>query len=122
MFADGAATAQYAGTNDPTADLPGWSAAISAGEPTAQADPLVAQALTQLETYRSPYYLPVPQPAEQVPVFAVSHQPLAAYLYDIVRDANVLNCRMAAGDVVVATGTIGREQDGRTLNLPAVPR
>ncbi len=70
LFADGAATAQYAGPGDPTADLPGWFAAISAGEPTAQNDPLVAQALTQLQTYRSPYYLPVPPPAGQVPVFA----------------------------------------------------
>ena len=70
LFADGAATAQYAGTGDPTADLPGWYAAISAGEPAGQNDPLVAQALTQLETYRSPYYLPVPPPGTQVPVFA----------------------------------------------------
>jgi len=70
LFADGASTAQYAGPGDATADLPGWFTAISAGEPTAQNDPLVAQALTQLETYRSAYYLPVPHPAEQVPVFA----------------------------------------------------
>lgn len=70
LFADGAASAQYAGANDPTADLPGWFAAISAGEPTAESDPLVAQALTQLTTYRSAYYLPVPAPASQVPVFA----------------------------------------------------
>jgi len=71
LFADGAATAQYAGASDPTADLPGWFAAISAGEPTAQSDPLVAQALSQLQTYRSPYYLPVPPPSAQVPVFAM---------------------------------------------------
>lgn len=70
LFADGAATAQYAGANDPTADLPGWFAAVSAGEPTAESDPLVAQALTQLTRYRSAYYLPVPAPAKQVPVFA----------------------------------------------------
>jgi dienelactone hydrolase len=70
LFADGSATAQYAGPGDPTADLPGWFAAIGAGEPTAQSDPLVAQALTQLETYRSAFYLPVPRPAAQVPVFA----------------------------------------------------
>ncbi len=70
LFADGGVTAQYAGSNDPSADLPGWFAAISAGEPTAQSDPLVAQALTQIEKYRSAYYLPVPPPAAQVPVFA----------------------------------------------------
>src|SRR5262249_37725857 len=70
LFADGAATAQYAGANDPTADLPGWFAAVSAREPTAGADPLVAQAPTPLTRYRSAYYLPVPAPAEQVPVFA----------------------------------------------------
>lgn len=70
LFADGAATAQYAGPGDPTADLPGWFAAISAGEPAADANPLVAQTLSQLQAYRSPYYLPVPPPATQVPVFA----------------------------------------------------
>lgn len=70
LFADGAATAQYASANDPTADLPGWFTAISAGEPGSQSDPLVAQALTELTTYRSPFYLPVPGPGEQVPVFA----------------------------------------------------
>jgi hypothetical protein len=70
LFADGAATAQYAGPNDPTADLPGWFAAISAGEPATQSDPLVAQALAQLTKFRSAYYLPVPRPAQQIPVFA----------------------------------------------------
>jgi hypothetical protein len=70
LFADGTATAQYAGPSDPTADLPGWFAAISAGEPTAQGDPLMVQALSQLQAYRSAYYLPVPPPATQVPVFA----------------------------------------------------
>jgi X-Pro dipeptidyl-peptidase C-terminal non-catalytic domain/X-Pro dipeptidyl-peptidase (S15 family) len=70
LFADGAAFAQYAGANDPTADLPGWFAAIGAGEPSAQSDPLVAQALIQLQRYRSPYYLPVPPAATRVPVFA----------------------------------------------------
>jgi dienelactone hydrolase len=70
LYADGTATAQYAGANDPTADLPGWFAALNAGEPSTQADPLVAQALHQLEKYRSAYYLPVPPPATQVPVFA----------------------------------------------------
>jgi hypothetical protein len=70
LYADGQATAQYAGTNDPTADLPGWYAAISAGEPGSQSDPLVAQALHQLMAYRSPFYMPVPGPGERVPVFA----------------------------------------------------
>lgn len=68
LFADGGATAQYAGANDPTADLPGWFTAISAGEPGSQRDPLVAQALTQLRDYRSPYSLPVPRrPATRSP-------------------------------------------------------
>lgn len=70
LYADGTATAQYAGANDPTADLPGWFAALNAGEPSTQADPVVKQALHQLEKYRSAYYLPVPPPAAQVPVFA----------------------------------------------------
>ena len=70
LFAAGAAFAQYAGATDATADLPGWFAAISAGEPTAQQDPLVAQSLAQLRNYRSAYYMPVPPPDAQVPVFA----------------------------------------------------
>jgi predicted acyl esterase len=69
LFADGLGTAQYAGSNDPTADLPGWFAAFAAGEPTYETNPLVAQAINQLEQYRSPWYLPVPPAAAQVPVF-----------------------------------------------------
>jgi acetyl esterase/lipase len=66
LYGLGTAYAQYS-TTDPTADLPAWFTAISAGEPYS-ADPLVASALTQLTTYRSAYYQPIPRPAEQVPV------------------------------------------------------
>ncbi len=71
LFALGEATAQYApaGTH-PSADLSAWFAAIGAGEPYA-ADPIVKEAVTQLTKYRSAYYMPVPDPAEAVPVFTV---------------------------------------------------
>jgi|GEM_PF-175654 len=68
LYADGQATAQYAPPGaDPSADLPGWLAAVSAGEPYG-ADPLVAQAMAQLEHYRSPLAMPVPPPGRRVPV------------------------------------------------------
>jgi dienelactone hydrolase len=95
LFADGAASAQYAGINDPTADLPGWLAAISAGEPTAQSDPLVAQALTQLTRYRSAYYLPVPPPAAQIPVF--DEQGLTDPLFPGIQALQMIN-KLTAGD------------------------
>jgi hypothetical protein len=108
LFADGAATAQYAGTNDPTADLPGWLAAISAGEPAAQHDPLVAQALTQLETYRSPYYLPVPSPAGQVPVFAAQGltDPLFSAI-QLLQEVNKLTAAYPHYPVWAALGDLG---------------
>ena len=71
LFALGEATAQYApvGT-DPSADLTGWFAGIGAGEPYS-ANPIVAQAVTQLTRYRSAYYMPVPKPAAAVPVLTI---------------------------------------------------
>ena len=105
LFADGAATAQYAGANDPTADLPGWLAAISAGEPTAQSDPLVAQALTQLETYRSAYYLPVPPPAGQIPVFAA--QGITDPLFPGIQLLQMLNKLTAADPAYPVWAAIG---------------
>ncbi len=71
LFALGEATAQYAPPGaDPTADLPAWYAAIGAGEPYS-ADPIVAQAVTQLTRYRSALYLPVPPMAKAVPILTV---------------------------------------------------
>jgi hypothetical protein len=105
LFADGAATAQYAGTNDPTADLPGWFAAISAGEPTAQSDPLVAQALTQLTRYRSAYYLPVPPQAEQVPVF--DEQGLTDPLFPGIQALQMINKLTAADPAYPVWATLG---------------
>jgi dienelactone hydrolase len=71
LYALGQAYAQYAtAAQDPTADLPGWFAAITAGEPYS-ANPLVAAAVTQLRDYRSPFYLPVPAPGRQVPVLDI---------------------------------------------------
>jgi X-Pro dipeptidyl-peptidase C-terminal non-catalytic domain/X-Pro dipeptidyl-peptidase (S15 family) len=108
LFADGTATAQYAGTNDPTADLPGWFAAIGAGEPAAQSDPLVAQALSQLQAYRSAYHLPVPPPAEQVPVFAA--QGLTDPLFpgiQLLQEINKLTTAHPAYPVWAALGDLG---------------
>lgn len=68
LFGLGVSTAQYAPPGvDPSADLTSWYAAISAGEPYA-ANPMVGYALNQLERYRSPFSLPVPPRALQVPV------------------------------------------------------
>jgi hypothetical protein len=108
LFADGAATAQYAGPSDPTADLPGWFAAISAGEPTAQSDPLVAQAITQLEKYRSPYYLPVPPPGQQVPVFAAQGvtDPLFPAI-QLLQEINKLTAAYPSYPVWAALGDLG---------------
>lgn len=108
LFADGAASAQYAGANDPTADLPGWFAAVSAGEPSAQSDPLVAQALTQLTTYRSAFYLPVPRPAVQVPVFA--EQGITDPLFpgiQLLQMVNKLTARYPAYPVWTFLGDLG---------------
>jgi len=105
LFADGTATAQYAGPSDPTADLPGWFAAIGAGEPTAQSDPLVAQALTQLTKYRSAYYLPVPPPAEQVPVFAA--QGLTDPLFPGIQALQMINKLTAAYPGYPVWATLG---------------
>lgn len=105
LFADGAATAQYAGPNDPTADLPGWFAAIGAGEPTAQADPLVAQAISQLQTYRSAYYLPVPPPATRVPVF--DEQGLTDPLFRGIQALQMINKLTAADPACPVWATLG---------------
>ena len=69
LYASGLVNAQYT-VADPTADLPGWFAAIGAGEPY-EADPLTAPMLRQLTEYRSAYHLPVPPPGAEVPVFSV---------------------------------------------------
>ena len=108
LFAAGGATAQYAGPEDPTADLPGWFAAISAGEPGAQSDPLVAQALAQLRDFRSPFYLPVPGPAAQVPVFAA--QGLTDPLFpgiQLLQEVNRLTAAYPRYPVWAALGDLG---------------
>lgn len=71
LFGLGAATAQYAPPGvDPTADLTSWYAAISAGEPY-RADPIVAQAASQLTNYRSALSMPVPSLQRAVPILTV---------------------------------------------------
>lgn len=118
LFADGAATAQYAGANDPTADLPGWYTAISAGEPGSQSDPLVAQALTQLRTYRSPYYLPVPGLGARVPVFAA--QGLTDPLFpgiQLLQEVNRLTSSYPDYPVWAALGDLGHSYAANPRDL-----
>ncbi|MGN9779729.1 CocE/NonD family hydrolase C-terminal non-catalytic domain-containing protein [Micromonospora sp. H33] len=69
LYAAGQSSAQYA-ADDPSANLPGWFAAITAGEPY-HTNPLVAQALGELERFRSAYSMPVPAASAQVPVYAI---------------------------------------------------
>jgi len=72
LYADGQASAQYAAPNaDPTADLSTWYAGITAGEPYS-ANPSATTAAQQVGgAFRSPYAMPVPAPAHQVPVFVI---------------------------------------------------
>jgi dienelactone hydrolase len=118
LYADGEATAQYAGANDPTADLPGWFAAISAAEPTAESDPLVAQALTQLEKYRSAYYMPVPPPATQVPVFAI--QGLTDPLFPAIQLLQMINKLTAAYPHYPVWAALGDLGHAYAANPPAL--
>jgi predicted acyl esterase len=75
LFADGAASAQYSAPNsDPTADLTTWNAAINAGEPYS-ANPNATAALVQVGgAFRSPFAMPVPVRAHEVPVFVIQGQ------------------------------------------------
>ena len=72
LYADGTATAQYAAPNtDPTADLTTWFAALNAGEPY-ESNPVAATALSQVGgAFRSPFAMPVPTGAHEVPVFVI---------------------------------------------------
>ena len=71
LFADGRPPRSTPGPNDPTADLPGWFTAHQRRRAVRHAgDPWSSRRCTSSRTYRSAYYLPVPPPAAQVPVFA----------------------------------------------------
>jgi X-Pro dipeptidyl-peptidase (S15 family) len=71
LFALGEQTAQFAPPQlDPTADLVSWFAGLSAGEPY-EVNPQVANAITQVTQFRSPYYMPVPPAANAVPVLSL---------------------------------------------------
>ncbi len=69
LYTLGQSTAQYA-VSDPSADLPGWFAAFNTGEPY-ETNPIVGQAIQQLQRFRSAYYLPVPAAPHQIPVFDI---------------------------------------------------
>jgi acetyl esterase/lipase len=68
LYADGEAYAQYSQT-DKTADLPGWFAEVSKGEPYTGS--MIKQAIYQIVHYRSPYYMPVPGRGYRVPVLDI---------------------------------------------------
>jgi len=72
LYGDGQASAQYASPGtDPSADLSNWFAGISAGEPYS-ANPTAVTAAQQVGgAFRSPFAMPVPAKAHQVPVFVV---------------------------------------------------
>lgn len=93
LYALGQQNAQYATANDPTADIPDWYAAISAGEPY-EADPLVGRILQQLGTYRSAYSLTVPPASTQVPVLSI--QGTTDPLFSGVQTTQMINKLRAA--------------------------
>ena len=71
LFALGEQTAQFAPPQvDPTADLVSWFAGLSTGEPY-EVNPQVANAITQVTQFRSPYYMAVPPAGHEVPVLAL---------------------------------------------------
>jgi len=71
LYVLGQETAQFAPPQlDPTADLTSWFAGLSAGEPY-EVNPQVANAITQVTQFRSPYYMQVPPAANAVPVLAL---------------------------------------------------
>ncbi len=109
LFADGGATAQYPVPGvDPTADLTTWFAGINAGEPYS-ANPTATQALVQVGgAFRSPYAMPVPTGANEVPVFVIQGQ--TDPLFDAFQALDMVN-RLHATDpswpVTVFLGDVG---------------
>ncbi len=109
LYADGTATAQYATPGaDPTADLTTWFSAINAGEPYG-ANPAATQALAQIGgAFRSPYAMPVPTGAAEVPVFVIQGQ--TDPLFDAFQALDMVN-RLKAVDrswpVVAFLGDVG---------------
>ncbi len=108
LFSLGEATAQYAPPGiDPGADLTSWFAAIGAGEPYG-ANPVVARAVSSIDKYRSAWYMPVPRPPEQVPVFSV--QGLTDPLFPAVQSlqmAQRLRARYPGYPVWTVLGNVG---------------
>lgn len=75
LFASGVSSAQYAPTGvDPTADLTAWLAALSAGEPYEQ-NTVARTAVREVGgAFRSPFAMPVPAVAQEVPTFVIQGQ------------------------------------------------
>ena len=94
LFALGGETAQYALPQvDPTADLVSWFAGLTAGEPY-EVNPQVANAVTQVTQFRSPYYMPVPSAANAVPVLNV--QGFTDPLFPAIQNTQMVNRLLAA--------------------------
>ncbi len=98
LYALGQTTAQYSST-DPTADLPAWFAALSAGEPY-EANPTVQTAIQQLEQFRSPLTMPLSK-QNRVPVFAI--QGLTDPLFPAIQAVELAKRLTAAGYQVWTT-------------------
>ncbi|MFJ8361939.1 CocE/NonD family hydrolase C-terminal non-catalytic domain-containing protein [Streptomyces sp. NPDC093984] len=92
LYALGTEYGQYA-ADDPTADIPGWHARITAGEPYGK-DPLINQIVRQLADYRSPYDMPVPPASVRIPVLSI--QGTTDPLFPAVHTAQMVNRLQAA--------------------------
>ena len=109
LYADGAATAQYAAPGlDPTADLTTWNAGINAGEPY-DSNPEASTALAQVGgAFRSPFAMPVPIGLAEVPTYVIQGD--TDPLFDAFQALDMVN-RLKAADpswpVTVFIGDVG---------------
>jgi acetyl esterase/lipase len=93
---------------DPSANLTAWFAGVNAGEPYLPADPVLAQALTQLSTWKSAYYQDalIDRSRDLVPIFDL--QGWTDNLFPEVEGVSLINKLRAHGwPVKVALADIG---------------
>lgn len=93
---------------DPSANLNGWFADVSKGEPYLASDPVLAQALDQLSTWKSAYYQDalIARTSDQVPIFDI--QGWTDNLFPQVEGLSLVNKLRAHGwPVKVAVADVG---------------
>jgi acetyl esterase/lipase len=93
---------------DPSANLSAWFARVSAGEPYAAADPVLAQGLEQLTTWKSAYYQDalIRRGSDLVPIFDI--QGFTDNLFPEVEGVSLVNKLRAHGwPVKVAVADVG---------------